>query len=190
MSLSIFLFIIIFLIGLYFYAKNADPKHLEGLTGNNDNSSKPRCPNMLIQKGAGFYLYNSSLAKVPGVNPIEFDNLEDYAEFLNWQKSQNIRCPVLYLQESYNAQGKPCYVVRPGVSEPQGGLPPCTPKNPNPTLLVDATRNDAPYNKNQQQQGLLFSPNAMDPNWGGSKYTQSLIDKGFYKENEVSIAVA
>ena len=212
MSLSIFLFIIIFLIGLYFYAKNADPKHLEGLTGNNDNSSKPRCPNMLIQKGAGCYLYNSSLAKVPGVNPIEFDNLEDYAEFLNWQKSQNIRCPVLYLQESYNAQGKPCYVVRPGVSEPQGGLPPCTPKNPNPTLLVDATRNDAPYNKNsypaydatnqdigattpldamnQQQQGLLFSPNAMDPNWGGSKYTQSLIDKGFYKENEVSIAVA
>jgi len=29
----------------------------------------------------------------------------------------------------------------------------------------------------------------MDPNWGGQKYTQSLIDSGFYSENEVSIRV-
>jgi hypothetical protein len=212
MSLPVFLFIIIFLIGLYFYAKGADPNHLEGLTGNSSNKDSSRCPNILIQKESKFYLYNSALAKVPGVNPIEFDNLEDYTEFLSWQKSQSIRCPVLYLQESYNAQGNPCYVVRPGVTEPQGGLPPCTPKNPNPTLLVDATQNDPPYNKNsypafdpenqyvgattpldamnKKQQGMLFSPNAMDPNWGGSKYTQSLVDKGYYKDNEVQIAIA
>jgi hypothetical protein len=29
----------------------------------------------------------------------------------------------------------------------------------------------------------------MDPNWGGSQYTQELVDKGYYKENEVSIYV-
>ena len=226
MTLLTFLFIVVFLIGLYFYAKGADPKYYEGLTNNN---SGPRCPNLLIQKGSRFYLYNSKLAQVPGVNPIEFDNLEDYTEFLDWQRSQGIRCPVLYLQETYDAQGNPVYKVRPSVSEPQAGLPPSIASStgeiisesslgdpnalayPNPTLLVDATRNDPPYNKNsypahdqtsyyvgtttpldamdttQEKSGV--SPNPMDPNWGGSQYTQELVDKGYYKENEVSLYV-
>jgi hypothetical protein len=29
----------------------------------------------------------------------------------------------------------------------------------------------------------------MDPNWGGSAYTQGLVDKGYYKENEVKISI-
>jgi hypothetical protein len=33
------------------------------------------------------------------------------------------------------------------------------------------------------------SPNAMDPNWGGAAYTQSLVDQGYYKEDEVSIYI-
>ena len=52
-----FLFILVFLIGLYFYAKCADPKYAEGLT--NNASQVPRCPNLLIQKGSNFFLYNS-----------------------------------------------------------------------------------------------------------------------------------
>ena len=82
---------------------------------------------------------------------------------------------------------------------------------PNPTLLVDATRNDPPYNKNSfpsydessyyvgtttpldtmntVQQKETVSPNAMDPNWGGAVYTKSLVDKGYYADNEVSIAI-
>jgi len=76
-----FLFILVFLIGLYFYAKCADPKYAEGLT--NNTSQQPRCPDLLIQKGSNFFLYNSKVAQVPGVNPIEFDNLEDYTEFLD-----------------------------------------------------------------------------------------------------------
>jgi hypothetical protein len=224
MTLITYLFILVFLIGLYFYAKCADPKYAEGLTNNNINVR--RCPDLLIQKGSRFYLYNSKLAKVPGVNPIEFDNLEDYTEFLDWQRSQDIRCPVLYLQETYDAQGNRVYKARPSVSEPQAGLQPIitTPNGdtvqstlgdsealayPNPTLLVDATRNDPPYNKNSypaydqtsyyvgtttpldemdiNQEKSKVSPNPMDPNWGGSAYTQSLVDKGYYKENEVSI---
>ena len=233
MTLLTFLFIVVFLIGLYFYAKGADPKYYEGLT-NNANAG-PRCPNLLIQKGSQFYLYNSKLAQVPGVNPIEFDNLEDYTEFLDWQRSQNIRCPVLYLQETYDAQGNKVYKSRPSVLEPQAGLPPSAaapigiasqiqPINeapleqvgdeayPNPTLLVDATRNNPPWNynnypphdqtdyyvgtttpldaMNQQQEAAVVSPDPMDPNWGGSEYTQSLVDKGYYKENEVKIAIA
>jgi len=151
------------------------------------------------------------VAKVPGVNPVEFDNLEEYTEFLDWQRSQGIRCPVLYLQQSYDAQGNEVYKSRPGVSEQQGGLPPSGPTYPNPTLLVDATQNDPPYNinsmpsydntsyyvgtttpldkMNQQKENLLYSDDPMDPNWGGIEYTQNLVDQGYYKDNEVSINV-
>lgn len=228
MTTFIFLSIIVFLIGMYFYAKNEHNEINEGFTDNQG----PRCPNLLIQKGSRFYLYNSKLAQVPGVNPVEFDNLEDYTEFLDWQRSQNIRCPVLYLQETYDAQGNRVYKSRPSVSEPQSGLPPSfaapvgvasqvTPMMetslepvgedayPNPTLLVDATRNDPPYNHgsypaydqtsyyigtttpldtmNVQAETKKISPDPMDPNWGGSDYTQNLVDKGYYKENEVSL---
>ena len=226
MNLITYLLIVIFLIGLYFYAKQSNPKSSEGFTNNIDLK---RCPDLLIQKGSRFYLYNSKLAQVPGVNPVEFENLEDYTEFLDWQRSQGIKCPVLYLQQTYDAQGNPVYKVRPSVSEPQGGLPPSIASSegpiipesslgypdslayPNPTLLVDATRNDPPYNKggypaydetsyyvgtttpldqmNISQEHAKVSPNPMDDNWGGSAYTQNLVDKGYYKENEVSIYV-
>jgi hypothetical protein len=232
MTLTMLLAIIVFMIGIYFYARCADPKYAEGFTNQN---SQPRCPNLLIQKGSKFYLYNSKLAQVPGVNPIEFDNLEDYTEFLDWQRSQGIRCPVLYLQSTYDAQGNRVYKARPSVSEPQAGLPPSAAAPigiasssgntimesslgdptalayPNPTLLVDATRNDPPYNKGSypaydqtdyyvgtttpldmmdvQQEQATVSPNPMDPNWGGSAYTQSLVDKGYYKKNEVDIYI-
>ena len=208
--------------GLYFYVKASDKKFAEGFT---DNTIK-RCPDLLIQKDNKFYLYNSKVAKVPGVNPVEFDNLEDYTEFLDWQRSQGIRCPVLYLQQTYDAQGNPVYKVRPSVSEPQGGLPPSIASssgniiteettqqllNTNPTLLVDATRNDPPYNTNSYpaydessyyigtttpldamntaQENLVKSPDPMDPNWGGAAYTQSLVDKGYYKDDEVQIYI-
>jgi hypothetical protein len=232
MTLNALLFLLVFLIGLYFYARCSDPKYVyEGYT---NQGTQQRCPNLLIQKGSKFYLYNSKLAQVPGVNPIEFDNLEDYTEFLDWQRSQNISCPVLYLQSSYDTQGNSVYKVRPSVSEPQGGIPPSTAAPigvasqvpptletslgssdslayPNPTLLVDATHNDPPYNwkgypaydqspyyigtttpldmMNYTQEKAKVSADPMDPNWGGSAYTQSLIDKGYYKQNEVSIYI-
>ena len=189
MSALIFLSIIVFLLGLYFYSKFNDPNYKEGLV-NMDKS--PSCPNLLIQKD---------------------NNLEDYVEFLDWQRSKGIHCPVLYLQRSFDTQGNSSYKIRPSVSEPQGGLPPVSSRfNPNQqTLLVDATRNDKPFNKNsypgydmssyyvgavtpldkmnEKQENLLYSPDAMDPNWGGPEYTKSLIDKGFYKGNTVDIYV-
>lgn len=232
MTTNIFLLILVFLIGLYFYAKKGDSLVNEGFS--NNPKTGPRCPNLLIQKGAKFYLYNSKLAQVPGVNPVEFNNLEDYTEFLDWQRSQNIRCPVLYLQETYDAQGNRVYKTRPSVTEPQYGLPPSTEAPigiasqvtpmmetslepvgeeayPNPTKLVDATRNDPPYNQgsypaydqtsyyigtttpldkmNTQQEAAKISPDPMDPNWGGSDYTQKLVDQGYYKDNNVTIAI-
>ena len=196
------LIVIMFLSGLYFYIFYANKTSLEALTNMN---GQQRCPNILIQKDAKYYLYNSNIAKVPGVNPIEFNNLEDYVEFLEWQRSAGIRCPVLYLQNTYDAQGNPVYKVRPSVTDLQGGLPPTTPV-PLPlkfTQLVDAGRDDPPYNQNSypsfdessyyvgaitpldmirhSEANMLYSDNAMDPNWGGREYTQALVDTGYYK---------
>jgi hypothetical protein len=211
-SILTILIIVVFLGSLYFYI-NYDVSKLyvrEGLTTMNGEN---RCPNILIQKGPKYYLYNSNVAQVPGVNPIEFNNLEEYTEFLDWQRGAGIRCPVLYVQNTYDIQGNRVYKVRPDVTEPQGGLPPTTPV-PLPlkfTQLVDAGQSDGPYNKNgypafdqssyyvgaitpldqikNSDANLLYSDNAMDPNWGGTKYTDALVDAGYYKDNEVNIYV-
>jgi hypothetical protein len=172
-----------------------------------------QCPDILIQKGKYIYLYNSKIAKIPGVNPIKFNNLEDYVEYLRWQRNQKIRCPVLFFQHSYDTQGNGVYKNRPGPTNLQGGLP-LMPGLPKKELikskLLDAGHDDPPYNQNlypgydpqNQYIGLVtpldkmyhqnqggISPSAMDPNWGGPKYTQALVKKGDYKEDNVKIYV-
>ncbi len=187
------LFILVFLIGLYFYTKQPG---VEGFVG------QPRCPNMLIQKGSRFYLYNSKLASVPGVNPVEFENLEDYTEFLEWQRSQGIRCPVLYLQQSFDAQGERVFKVRPDVTELQGGTLPSSNLGEETayydTSMLEEIHDDSQYQKStlapsdqilQEIQAGPISPDPMDPNWGGAVYTQTLVDKGYYKDNEVQLRV-
>lgn len=112
------LVLLLFCLGAVFYAGTGEGVLAEGF------ARRPRCPDKLIQRGSRFFLYNARLAEVPGVNPIVFDHLEDYTEFLAWQKSQGIHCPVLYLQETYDTQGNLGLRALPDVHEPQGGLPP------------------------------------------------------------------
>ncbi len=193
MNLLMTLFIIIsFLGGVYYCMATKSNKLLEGM----NTMTNSRCPDVLIQKGKNYFLYNSKVAQVPGVNPVEFENLEDYVEFMDWQRSQNIRCPVLYLQHSYNAQGESAYKIRPSPTDLQGGLPPNIPSQglgpPLNTQMLNeitgsSTQQEIP---NENQENLLFSPNPMDDNWGGQKYTQSLVDSGYYVGDEVSIAIA
>jgi hypothetical protein len=38
---------------------------------------------------------------------------------------------------------------------------------------------------NYEQKKSPLSPDAMDDNWGGEKYTEKLIHSGYYSENEV-----
>lgn len=201
--IKIILMIVLFLGGLYFYMRYSQNKIVEGLT---DVSGELRCPNLLIQKGTKYYLYNSNLVQVPGVNPVMFNNLEEYNEFLKWQKGAGIRCPVLYVQNSYDAQGERVYKVRPSVNELEGGLSPALPSPVDFTKLVDATQADKPYNQNSYpaydqtsyyvgtytpldamkhaEANMLYSGNAMDPNWGGEEYTSSLVDSGYYDGNK------
>lgn len=199
----LFLIVCTFVLGLYFYAWYGDGRIYEALS-NMDGADEPRCPNILIQKGPKYYLYNSKLAPVPGVNPILFNDLEEYSEFLDWQRSVGIRCPVLYVQEQYDVHGNRVYRARPSVSEPEGGLPPMNSTQPNmplrfqpssevkedtysksslPSSSVLGAMTPADTIKNSQEY-MLFSDNAMDPNWGGPEYTRALVDSGYYQSGD------
>ena len=213
--IKLIIILIIFALGLYFIT--AYPTYESFV---NDNKSY-RCPNMLFQRGTDYYLYNSKIAKVPGVNPLQFKNLDEYVEFTQWQRRQGIKCPVLYVQEAYDTQGNTVYKARPSPTDMHGGLPDFNLNAPTananmPTAndeskLLDAGQDDKPYNinsypaadHNNQYIGLdtpldkMFneskngvSPNPMDTNWGGAKYTDALVKSGYYKDNEVAVYVA
>ena len=188
---------ILFLLGLYMCLTYTSFDLLGGL--------KNSCPDMLIQKGSELWLHNSKVKKIPGLNPIRFKNLEEYMEFIELQRKQGIRCPVLFLQQSYNSQGEQVYHVRDSPLNPNGG------NNPDPTLLQDATRDRPPYNKNSYpgfdpqnqmvgEDNVLdkyydigrtqsVSANAMDDNWGGADYSSAAVRAGNYKDNNVRIRV-
>ena len=183
------IFVIVFIIlGIYFminFNNDMETNILEGYI--NPTNKGFKCPDILVQKGKRFFLYNSKLAKVPGVNPIEFQNLEDYTEFIDWQRSQGIRCPVLFLQFSYNAQGDPTYKIRPSPTDLQGGLP----SNPasylynnNTTInmpdIITPSGEELSSSLEERDSSLLYSPNAMDNNWGGIEYTENLIKEGAF----------
>jgi hypothetical protein len=198
-----------FIIGLLFTMTYTSKNVHEAFEGKSERgSNNNRCPNMLIQKGSKLYLHNSRLASVPGVNPLKFNNLEEYVEFMDWQRGQGIRCPVLYLQHSFDAQGKPVYKIRPGPLDLKGGLPPVASSGPvaanaNANFIDDADKppmnagsypafdpmepNMGSARGKRAPKGL--SANPMDPNWGGDAYTQSLIDAGKYSGDEVSIFI-
>ena len=163
-------------------------------------SFQPRCPDVLVQRGSELWLKNSKLAEIPGVNPVVFHNLEEYTRFVEWQHSQHIDCPVLFLQQSFDAQNESVYAVKPApellIDTTRGNL-------------VDATRGNPPYNQNTYpamdthnqalgQKTVLdvygevgetqnLSANPMDPNWGGAEYSIAAVNAGNYAGDEVYI---
>ena len=167
-----------------------------------------RCPNILVQHGSEIFLYNSKVEKVPGVNPIRFKSLDDYSEFMEWLRGRGIRCPVLFLQYSYDAQGNPVYKMRPSPVDLQGGLSANVPYSPAPAALVqmmDASRDNPPFNNKmydgfdplnfnmgdytahdaafrEKELTMKYSDNPMDSNWGGRQYTESVVASGAYIE--------
>jgi hypothetical protein len=123
--LWIVLLSVLYIIGLYFYATSPIYQY-EGFQ-NPDN-----CPNVLIQNGSRFYLYNTRKHDVPGINPIVFENLEQYVEYTVYLKNSGQNCPILYLQKINNAQGDDVYKVREDPQNPQGGTPPPPPTDQTP----------------------------------------------------------
>ena len=188
--------VIIFLLGLLFCLKYSHSDLVEGF------ASKGQCPNLLVQKGKHLHLIYTNKARIPGVNPIKFNNLEEYIEFLDWQRAKGIHCPVLYFQETYDAQNNKGYRMLPHIVEKQGGLP-SVPRTASEQPLFDANRDDMPFNKNsypafdaQDQYVGAYTPldkifksndpvsaNAMDTSWGGKKFTQNEILEGEFNED-------
>lgn len=209
MQLSTWGILVMFIIGLLFTATHSSKTVQEAFEGRDAAvNATHRCPDILIQKGSELYLHNSRIAKVPGVNPLKFNDLEEYVEFMEWQRSQGIRCPVLYMQHTFDAQGKAVYKIRPSPMEPQGGLPPAPVPTPAPSDRIEDADNPPMDAKmypafdpmepkawsvtdevNHRTRTNYMSANPMKTNWGGDKYTQSLIDAGHYSGNEVKIRV-
>ena len=147
-------------LGLYFYVayRNAPPK-IEGI----ENKSV-RCPNLLVQKHGQYYLYNTKIAEVPGVNPIVFANLEDYVEFLDWQHKIGIRCPVMYAQSTNNAQGEQVHKIRPSTTNLHGGASSTpqpskqtTPTSPLHTQLSSMTSGNSNSDPTKTSMGTSIS---------------------------------
>ena len=136
--------IIVFLAGLIFCFSGKQKKKTtikENFIGTNN------CPNLLLQSGDEIFLFNSKRVHIPGVNPIKFNNLDEYVEFMKWQRKVGIKCPVLYLQHTYDAQNNLGWRPLANPLEPNGGLltgP--IPQSNQETLLYDANRLDPHYN--------------------------------------------
>ena len=179
----------IYLLGLYFIIKNTTKSCIEGFEVENN------CPNLLIKKDAAYYLYNTTKNHVPGVNPIRFENLEEYTEFMDWMRGSGIRCPVLYLQQTNDTQGQSTYRMLPDPNEPNAGLPPARPAKV--TKLLDAGHNKGsmpgydPMNQYigdytpldqifNEEELLNKSDNPMDNNWAGVEYSQAQVQRGVY----------
>ena len=210
--------IMAFLAGIYailsLNPKYLNPTSKENMESGSDADKKPEepsCPDMLVQRGNTLLLYNSNQPMVDGVNPLPFYNLDEYINYLEIQRKSGINCPVLYLKMEYNTQGDEVYRMRPSPFDLQGGQPtmsdPTSPP-PTPSQILDASRDNPPYNANNyagfDPAGLYvgsyteidkihdstrvdkLSDNPMDPNWGGVQYTNQVVDSGKYAENAVS----
>ena len=162
-KLTIILFIFVF--GCYYYINS------HSLYETMDNKNSKRCPNMLIEKDGRYVLFNNELAVVPGVNPIEFNSLEQYSEFLDWQKSQNINCPILYLQYTTDTQNNDLIQVKPSLFENDGGVP-------YKEIISYGKENEKYYEKNKMYDATKDSTPNSD-----CKYNSNMLS-GFDQHNQ------
>jgi hypothetical protein len=187
--------IVAFSIGLFFCLRYKSEDLLENFQG------MGQCPDMLVKKGKELHLINTKKALIPGVNPIKFNSLEDYAEYVKWSKKVGIKCPILYYEQTYNTQNERGFRLLDDPINPSAGLPSNLPAPRQPAqtqMLTDANRDDPPYNENnfsgfdadnqyigvktpldnitlQQENGSLST---MDSNWVGGHGTQKAINAG------------
>ena len=130
--------------------------------------------------------------------------MEDYAEFVRWQRSQNINCPILFLQNTLDTQNNSVYkVCQDPFRQPNVVLRTdiFTERNnwqaANKTTNQSSSKKIHGFDANNQKIGVVtpldkmfhsskdISPNPMDTNWGGHEFTQNLIDEGAYDDQKV-----
>jgi|TARA_B110000259_G_scaffold147828_1_gene166707 hypothetical protein len=145
-NFKIFVIALVFLLGLYYYVNSIKTKELFSTKSSND-----KCPTMLIEKDGKIFLFNSKAEIQPNINPIQFENLEEYAEFVELQKSKNINCPILFLQYTTDTQNNDLLQIKPSIFETQGGLPINKSETLKTTLQPDY------FEKNEMQNAVLDS---------------------------------
>lgn len=197
-NVKVWLVIILFLAGLYFVYTYSTNSLIEAF------DVPYNCPNILVEKDGKFLLFNSSKVKIPGINPIQFDTLEEYTEFVDWLRGNGIKCPILYAKQTYTTQGDKSYKLCPSGDVDLCGLPQT--QVPTITKLINAGHNKGSmpgFDQHNQNIGdytpldVLFkegetqdkSANPMDANWGGIIYSRSAVARGDYADNEVEVYV-
>ena len=212
--------LVTFVLGAYVYS-TMDIKNLvaksEGMEQLKNQYQSPLpvtpegCPDLLIQRGSSYYLYDTKMPLVNGSNPLIFNSLEEYGAHYNSKNVTTRQCPPLFLQQENNAQGSDVYRIRPSPYNPFAGVPANSPlvQPYDGTILqeLDASRDNG-YNQNmyagfdpdnlfigrlteldkihESTENAQVSDNPMDSNWGGILYTQAQVDSGKYVENEVT----
>ena len=146
---KLLLVFIIFMIvyGIYFVAK---PRNIPETFISGD------CPNTMIKDGDKILIYNPKHPKVPGVNPIQMGSLEDYEQYVAWQRANKMNCPILHLEKVFDTQGTEKYQVKDNFSinsnNCDGGVNhsiPVVKETPELGKIIDASLDSPPYNSNQ-----------------------------------------
>ena len=150
MNLNTIFIFLLFLLGIYFIVKSSTHERIlyESFESKVDKSE---CPDLLIEEDNKIKLYYTKKTLIPGVNPIIFNNLEEYVEFLNFQRNKGIYCPILKLKKTNTAQGDQLYEIKTSTSVNNPGEQTNIPKvqtTPPVQKMIDASRNDPPYNNN------------------------------------------
>jgi len=150
--------LLVFLLGLYLFSTGGlyQLKMYENMDSNDSAKAQGgSCPDLLIRRNGQILLYKTQESLIEGVNPVVFRNLDEYIAYYS---TQGGGCPVLFLQQETDAQGKDVYRMRPspfdlqGVFSPTGSLTSPTPvviDKKNPIQYVDASRENTPYNQGQ-----------------------------------------
>jgi hypothetical protein len=102
------------------------------------------CANELVEVDGKIHLRNTARAEVPGVNPVVFDNLQGYVEYMEWQRSQGLVCPVLYLKPTQGSTGSVRQQLIVDPADPRQFVSVIDVKGP--VLLTDANRNMGVFN--------------------------------------------
>lgn len=193
----------------------SDSREDQGNTVAGNASASSECPDLLIQRGKLVYLHNTKKPEKAGENPILFNNLDEYIAYrdksesssscpiLFLQSGYNTQGQTTYTVENPETQFK---------GTPLGNLPLTASVGQavqRSTVEVEDASRDNGYNQNMyagfdphnmyvgKYTGIdkihdstmtnagAASENPMDPNWGGTVLTQSVVDSGKYDENLV-----
>jgi hypothetical protein len=135
--------------------------HIEGF---DNHPIDNKCPTNLIKDGNKLLLYNPKLAKVPGVNPIHFNSLDEYSRYVEWQRVNKVHCPILQLDKTLeNNSATDMYSIQSISSRSYSG-------NGNGTSVLN---HDLPNVSDGIDNGV---PRIQNPNYALDYYTSDLKD--------------